>query len=194
LLETAVLIALLKALQARHVFEIGTLYGLQTLNLAANLPPGGHVWTLDLDDAAFAQARQTEQDREISRRHLAAANELAFAVEPWAEKVTRLRGDSNLFDFTPYLKQVDLVYIDGGHDRRTVESDTNSALKMLDPERPGAVVWHDYGNPAYPEVQAALDEWANGRNLYAVAETQLAMTFNEATVDLVARLENRTAP
>lgn len=180
LLETAVLIALVRALAARRILEIGTLYGLQTLNLAANLPPDGHVWTLDLDEGALARATHAPADRVIAEEHRAQVHAPAFGTPPWRERVTQLWGDSTAFDFTPLLGRMNLVYVDGGHDARTVAKDSARAFALLDPARPGVVVWHDDQNPAHPDVGAHLDELARDREIFHVAETWLAFSFNPA--------------
>lgn len=188
LLETAVLVALLKALGAQRVLEIGTLYGLQTLNLAANLPEGGHVWTLDLDDDDLARAQLDERDRAISQLPRRAGATPAFAAEPWRGRVTALRGDSTVYDFAPLHGTMNLVYVDGGHDARTVASDSRQGFALLDPARPGAVVWHDDGNGHHPDVSAHLDALGRERDIFHVGDTMLAFSLNPAAFALAARL------
>jgi hypothetical protein len=189
LLETAVLVALLKALDARRVLEIGTLWGLQTLNLAANLPADGHVWTLDLGDDDLVQAQLDARDRAIAGLTRAdGAPARAFADDRWRDRVTKLTGDSTRFDFTALHGTMNLVYIDGGHDARTVAADTRQAFALLDPARPGAVAWHDDGNPHHPDVAAHLDRVGAERDVFHVGDTMLALAFNPAAADLAARL------
>lgn len=189
LLETAVLVALLKALDARRVLEIGTLWGLQTLNLAANLPEDGHVWTLDLGDDDLVQAQLDARDRSIAGLPRAdGAPARAFADPRWRHRVTRLTGDSTRFDFAPLYGSMHLVYVDGGHDARTVASDTRHAFALLEASRPGAVVWHDDGNPHHPDVAAWLDQVGRERDVFHVGETMLAFALNPAAGELARRL------
>lgn len=189
LLETAVLVTLLKALEARRVLEIGTLWGLQTLNLAANLPPDGHVWTLDLGDQDLAQAQLDARDRAIAGLTRAdGAPARAFDDPRWRDRVTKLTGDSTRFDFSSLHGTMNLVYVDGGHDARTVASDTRQAFALLDPSRPGAVAWHDDGNPHHPDVAAFLDQVGRERDVFHVGETMLAFAFNAAAATPAARL------
>lgn len=189
LLETAVLVALLKALDARRVLEIGTLWGLQTLNLAANLPPDGHVWTLDLGDEDLALAQLDARDRAIAGLTRAdGAPARAFDDPRWRHRVTKLTGDSTRFDFAPLRGTMNFVYVDGGHDARTVASDTSEAFALLDPARPGAVAWHDDGNPHFPDVAAWLDQVGRERDVFHVGETMLAFALNPAAGELAARL------
>lgn len=194
LLESAILIALMRALDVQHVFEIGTLFGVQTLNLVANLPRDGHVWTLDMDEDAFVSAEQLPTDREISRRHLAAVEGLAFSHPDYKDRVTRLIGDSTRFDFSTVTDGMQLVYVDGGHDLRTVSSDTENALSILDEHAASVVVWHDDGNPTYPDVSGFLDDLSRQRDLFHVAGTMLCMTFNSAAESIAESLRAAAAP
>ena len=191
LLETSLLVALSKALGAQRLFEFGTLFGVQTLNLAANLPDDGHVWTLDLDAEAFATADQCEADRDISRRHLDAVDQLAFAHPDYRDMVTRLLGDSNLFDFSPYYGSMQMVYVDGGHDARTMASDSDNAFKLLDSQKPAAVAWHDDANPTYPDVSTHLDLLAKERDLFHIEGTMLCVAFNSAATALAEHLRSQ---
>lgn len=57
----------------------------------------------------------------------------------------------------PVLAPVfDLVFIDGRHDARSVQHDTEVAGRLL--RRGGVLAWHDYG--IYPAVRAVADVWA----------------------------------
>ena len=47
LLETMLIIAATRIVDARRVFEIGTFLGSNTLNMALNLPDDGQVFTLE---------------------------------------------------------------------------------------------------------------------------------------------------
>ena len=190
LLETAVLIALGKVVNARTVFEFGTLFGVQTLNLAMSLPDSARVFTLDLDPDSFRQIMhlQHEQDREASRVHLEHESKLAFLGTPYEERITRLFGDSNEFDFSPFRGTVDLVYVDGGHDLRTASSDTENALTMLPADARGCVAWHDYGNPNYPDLTRYLEELSRERAIYHVEESNICFFLQNTPASVTSKL------
>ena len=190
LLETAVLIALCKVVNARTVFEFGTLFGVQTLNLAMNLPDSARVFTLDLDFDSFRQIMhlQHEQDREASRVHLEHQSQLAFLGTPYEDRITRLFGDSNEFDFSPFQGTIDVVYVDGGHDLPTARSDTENALKLLPADTIGAVAWHDYRNPDYPDLTRYLDELSRERTTYHVEESTICFFLWNAPQSVAAKL------
>jgi len=173
LLETAVLLSLIRLLRPRRVFEFGTYLGIQTLNMVANLETDAEVYTLDLDKEAFRSANQLPEDREISKRHLAHEDRLAFYGTDYAERVHSLVGDSTCFDFSSYFGKMDFIYVDGGHDFRTVRSDTEQAFLMLSADRPVGICWHDYRSATYPDVTTLLDGVARDHDLFHVEETMM---------------------
>ncbi|MFO7655399.1 MAG: class I SAM-dependent methyltransferase [Candidatus Krumholzibacteriia bacterium] len=193
LLETAVLVSLARACGVRRYFEFGCLHGIQTLNLAANLPAGARVFTLDLDEPAFAAAHHVPADRAIAARRLRAASAPAFVGTRFEDRVTTLFGDSNHFDFGPYGGSMDMVYVDGGHDLRTLASDTRNALAMLADRPLACVVWHDYGNPVYPHLTDFLDAAAEDSDLYHVEETMLCIYLHDAPARIRDALTRKAA-
>lgn len=188
MLEAAILVAIARAIQPRTVFEFGTYLGIQTLTFAENLPETTRFWTLDLDESAAALAAQHEADRPLTEHSLASRARLAFHGTRHAARVTQLLGDSNLFDPAPYAGKMDFVFVDGGHDRRTLAADTRSALAMLSADHPAAIIWHDYGNPVYPEVQEFLDAEPFAGELYHVGGTLVAFLLRNVPEELRARL------
>jgi SAM-dependent methyltransferase len=172
LLETFVLIAALKIVKANRVFEFGTFMGATTLNIARNLPQGSSVFAFDLDPAEAA-IDQHPEDRELTEIHFAAPR-LDFEGAPEAEMIQRVFGNSLTFDPARWAKSIDLVFIDGGHDRPTVKADTQSAFAMLRIDKPACIAWHDYGNKSYPELTAYLDGLSD---LLHVEDTMIAVKF-----------------
>ena len=182
LLDTAVLLTLAKIVRAGTVFEFGTYLGIMTLNLAMNLPQSSRMFTLDLDPDAFDRIRhlQHEEDRAISQIHFKENSHLAFLDAPHQERITRLLGDSREFDFSEYKRNVDMVYVDGGHDVHTAKSDSENALAMLSPDSAACVVWHDYGNPSYPGLTDYLEALSRELDIFHVEETMLCFFLSNA--------------
>jgi hypothetical protein len=60
---------------------------------------------------------------------------------------------------------MDVVFVDGAHEWRWVESDSQNALRMVAPG--GMVIWHDYGHRGeaadVTEYLEALDRQLGGR-------------------------------
>lgn len=134
LMDLAVLAYLTKVTKPSTIFEIGTFLGRTTLLFAQNSPAGCQVFTLDLPKSQTG-----------STYHNSIGS--AWAKRPEKVKITRLSGDSRLFDFKKWFGKCDIIYIDGGHDFATVSSDTKNALKMS--RKGGFIIWDDYWH-AFP--------------------------------------------
>jgi len=178
ILETCILVALMKHVQAESVFEFGTFRGINTLNLAVNLPDGGRVFTLDLDRESALRATQHPHDASITQRHFEWEDRLAFLGTEWERSVTQLLGNSQTYDFAPFRSSLNMIWIDGGHDLETVKSDTGHAFTMLDMDRPGVIAWHDYSNPRHPELTEYLDSLGADRYLKHVEDTMVVFWLN----------------
>ena len=163
-------IALLKAIarrqNAQSYFEIGTWRGESVANVAAVVP---HCVTLNLPKEAILKLTGDER---YADAHAFFSKNLS--------NVTHLEGNSQKFDFTPYMGQFDLVFIDGDHHSDAVKKDTQTAFELLRNDN-SVIVWHDYGYD--PEtirwsVLAAIwegtPEEKRGR-LYHVANTMCAI-------------------
>ena len=167
-------IALLKALarrqNAQNYFEIGTWRGESVANVAAVVP---HCVTLNLSCEDIVALTGNER---YADAHAMLSRKLG--------NVTHLQGNSQTFDFTPYHRQYDLVFIDGDHHTEAVYRDTQTAFELLRDDK-SVIVWHDY---AYdPEtvrwsVLSAIWEGAPEEKrpfLYHVANTLCAVYIPE---------------
>jgi caffeoyl-CoA O-methyltransferase len=76
LAEAKLLEMLVVTTGAMHVVEVGTFTGVGALSLAAALPPGGRVTTLEV----------SEENAEIARRHIGAS--------PYADRIELIVGDA----------------------------------------------------------------------------------------------------
>ena len=150
--ELAYLALITALLQPKIVFEIGTYRGRTALNFALNSSPSCRVYTLDLPPDSPTTAANNAADQKLIGR---ADPGVDYRHKGGSEKITQLYGNSVTFDYTPYVAQADLVFVDGGHDFETVLSDTQNALRIV---RPGGVVlWHDFANYGdYNDVTRAV--------------------------------------
>jgi hypothetical protein len=188
LLETFLIVAGMRIVNARRIFEFGTFLGANTLNMALNTPEGAEIFTLDLDDHHSVAAKQSAADAPLTKVHLASQSSLDFAGTSVAGKITTLAGDSTAFDFSDFKGTMDFLFVDGGHDLATVKSDTENALEMAAKKTPSAIMWHDYQNPEYPELTDYLEGLAQEQKIFHVEDTVLCVCFNDPNDEIIHRL------
>lgn len=173
LLDTTLLITLMKIVGASRVFEFGTYTGSMALNLALNLIEGGKIFTLDWNTQGI-------QDRQVGVNNPSTGRtRLDFESSPAAPKIRRLMGDSTAFDFSAWEDSIDLCFVDGGHSLAVVESDTHNAFTMLNKKRLSCIAWHDYGNPDFPELSRYLERLSESRDIFQIGDTTLCVWFND---------------
>lgn len=154
----AVVAALCLGLEARTFFEIGTNRGRTVLGVARSSPQL-QAYTLDLPDRAASDAVALDV-RDEDRGFFVGpwTRGEAFAGAPESARIIQLWGDSATFDFSPYHRRMDVVFVDGAHSLAYVRHDTEAAFAMMSEE--GAIVWDDY--PGIPDVYRHLTELAAG--------------------------------
>ena len=166
--EAVYLMTLASLLRCSDVFEIGTCSGMTAYNLASNIP--GTVHTLDLPAENLSPVLPIEPgDKSFwgtkdEDRH--------WIGKKGADRIIPLRGDSATFNFFPYYKKMDLVFVDGAHSYEYVKKDSQTALSLIKDD--GAIVWHDYA-PAWSGVIKALNELSTSINLFHLTGTPFVM-------------------
>ncbi|MDY0145267.1 MAG: class I SAM-dependent methyltransferase [Kiritimatiellia bacterium] len=153
--ELMIIAAFVKQRQSAICFEIGTFDGRTTQNIAANQPPGGQCFTLDLpqEGAESAALPLASGDKTYINKPASGAR---IAKHDHPSQITQLYGDSATFDFAPWHNKVDLMFVDGSHSYEYVLSDTEAAWKMVKPG--GLILWHDYDSRWWPGVTRALNQ------------------------------------
>lgn len=140
--DFALLQLLCKKFEVATYFEIGTWRGESVANVA---PFVKQAFTLNLPDETLRQMGQTEAyiaSHRFFSKHLS--------------NVTHLFGDSATFDWQPYAKQMDLIFIDGDHSTAAVERDTRNTLQ-LQRNQDTIIVWHDAkSDTEYPRYEVLL--------------------------------------
>lgn len=154
-----------RRLQPTRIFEFGTFLGTTTLILSSNAPADAEVFTLDISEKPD---RMSEADCLFCNSETVGA---AFRGEGddkntkiAAAKITQLWGDSLTYDFSPYYRSMDLVFVDGGHEYEVVLSDLRNASKMLRDPYYGVIFVHDFALWR-PSVLWATAEYVNDENL-----------------------------
>jgi len=170
-LESFCLAALVRHCTPRRIFEIGTFRGRTTCLLAEHAPPNAEVLTLDLppDQVSAMPVPPAGGDlRYIAKPRIGEC----FANAPVCQRITQLLGDSRTFDFAPYRRTCDFVFVDGAHSYPFVAADTATAFELIRPG--GVIVWHDYKSGC-PGVVRALHTAAREHPLVALRGTSLAV-------------------
>ena len=77
-------------------------------------------------------------------------------------KIKLIKGDTNEILGTIDLKNIDYVFLDGGHNYETVKNDLNFCKKIL--SNNGTVLCDDYNLSYAPGVKRAIDEFVKNNN------------------------------
>lgn len=153
--ELIIICAVVRMLNPRLIVEIGTCEGRTTLNMALHSPQDAQLITLDLppDSPPMDQHKAIESGFDYRQMGIPKPGVL-FENHPLKRKIKLVLADSTEFDWTPYEGSVDLVFIDGAHDYKSVMKDSENALRIA--KGGGVILWHDYG--VVEGVTAALNE------------------------------------
>ncbi|MCB0264522.1 MAG: class I SAM-dependent methyltransferase [Calditrichaeota bacterium] len=145
--EMSTIAAIVKKFQPKRIFEIGTMNGRTTLNMALNAPDDCEIFTLDLPADAAENTKFNISKRYLRLVDKAQSGELfanKSAIDfPCIQLIKQLYGDSGTFDFSRFENSIDVVFIDGSHDFDYVLNDSEIALKLLRNGK-GIILWHDY--------------------------------------------------
>lgn len=159
---------IVSALKPATVFEIGTYRGRTTCLLAA-CSPAATVHTLDLppdkmrEGGCFIKSDPTL----IGSRFPETSGIRSRIIQHF--------GDSRQFDFVPFYRQMDLVFVDASHAYEAVLQDSRSAFRMV--REGGVVLWDDYHPVHGPGVMKALAELGVEKSIFWIKGTRLALHF-----------------
>lgn len=172
-IESIMLLKLMRCVNPSHLFEFGTYKGLTTRLLLENLPESDvaseRIFTLDLPDLEHVVFQGT--DIEVASESIDC--ERKYLGSQRKHLVKQILQDSMTLDPDEYPKKFQFIFIDGNHELGYVRKDTENSLKMLaDP--PSCIVWHDYGNPEFPELTQYLEDLSTQILLQHIEDTMLA--------------------
>ncbi len=168
--ELATLAALTKWARPRKGLEFGTYDGRSALTIAANMPPEGMLWTLNLppDHASISSGKALTYDEKLASK-VESGHRFRSAGE--ANRITQIFGDSTRYDFTG-MGPFQFIFIDGGHAQDVVMADSVNAMRMVDRTR-GIILWHDATRFG---VRPALEHLRNrNHKIYLILGTTLAV-------------------
>lgn len=166
--EMCAISQIVEALRPKRLFEFGTFDGRTTYHLAANAPDGAITYSLDIqtgefnfsnDGVYFGKVRVGEHARDSALN----------------SKISLLVGDSKNYDFSQFVGNIDVVFVDADHSYGGVKNDSEVAFKML---RPGGIlIWHDY--LLVGEVTRAIVDICKTKTLQNLKGTSLVIWKKE---------------
>ena len=101
----------------------------------------------------------------ILRENLNSIKSVKKLLRKYESNVTLIAGDTNFVLKEIDLKNIDFVFLDGGHSYQTVYNDlTNLYEHMKDKQK--VILCDDYGKESYiPEVEKAINDFTKQKNL-----------------------------
>jgi predicted O-methyltransferase YrrM len=150
--ELKVISNLVKKLNPKRIFEIGTFQGRTTLNMALNTGDDTEIITLDLPGSELGSTQMEIEEGEERYVKKEVSGE-RFIGHPAAVKIHQVFGDSATFSFSEYENTIDLAFIDGSHAYEYVLNDSQKIFPLM--RKGGLIIWHDYTN--WQGVWAALN-------------------------------------
>ena len=101
----------------------------------------------------------------ILRENLNSIKSVKKLLRKYESNVTLIAGDTNFVLKKIDLKNIDFVFLDGGHSYQTVYNDlTNLYEHMKDKQK--VILCDDYGKESYiPEVEKAINDFRKKNNL-----------------------------
>lgn len=135
-------------------FDIGTSFGGSAFKLATNVPDGGIVYTVNILPDQFTQDTGELITHMITKEQIG-----SFYRERGVKNVVQLYANTLTWQVPDELNDLDMVFVDGGHDAFTVYSDTKNIYNRI--REGGYVLWHDF-NPMLRHVHPWINEVMNG--------------------------------
>lgn len=191
MIESALLVALTKMLDAQTIFEFGTFMGATTLLLAENSSDDTKVFTIDISESELAELASNNgtlaeekddylRDVRISRK----AKCIEAADAKVKAKISEILMNSHKFKPSEYglNDNTDLIFVDGGHDSKTIRIDSENAFTMRSEK--GAIIWHDYNSPVFSEVTEFLRQHPLREQIIFIEDTQMAIYWPRLLAEL----------
>lgn len=148
------------------IFEIGTFWGLSLVEFS-RMVPGIELHSLDVGPEGIPGSPQ---------QSIESIDKLGWYARARGVSYQQYVGSSLQFDFSRFKNPFDVVFIDGRHDKRHVDNDTQKTLPML--AAGGVMVWHDYKEDDIATIEMVgalkeLDRTEFDGNLTHIAGTSL---------------------
>jgi len=185
LLETSILVTFAKCIKAKKIFEFGTYFGGTTKNLANNTNPFTKIYYLDIDiknmriDNSKLNLKKKNylNNEKINDNYLMKLqkNKGSFKINELnnfnKKKIKLLKFNSLDFEGKNYKNQFDMIFIDGGHDLKTILSDTKNSNIIA--KKNAIIFWHDYNSKIHTSVSKFINKYGKNKTIYHIENTML---------------------
>ena len=108
--ELEIMAHLCRLQNPKNIFEIGTFEGLTTLILAMNSKKNAKIFTLDIPPKI---PKSKYKINSMNYKYIKKRGKILFEGTIYQRKIKKLYGDSATFDYAPFRKKMDFVFIDG---------------------------------------------------------------------------------
>lgn len=198
LLEAASLVSLLAIIKPSKIFEFGTFLGYSTALLTKNSTNDCKVISLDLgeeitldsdiDTYTENELRTNDKKNDDYLRKVQSRKGTHYLNNLTPDEESRLKlllGDSKELDVDELNleKQIDFIFVDGGHDTETILKDAENAEKMVTTN--GLIVWHDYNSNIHSDVTHYINNYALDNLVIHIENTMLACCFYGNSLSLL---------
>ena len=168
-----------------NVVEIGTFCGRSAATWAKELPDAT-IYTIDIDLQWDAMEYLNEHHYHGDLKYYKGSpfETLHWVMGHYPNIISVISNSTNV----KMLNNIDLIFIDGGHEYDAVKADLQHWYPRLAPN--GIICGHDYLIEFFPGLINAVDEFANQNNLMVVTRLPSSMWILEKKNILQLRSPN----
>lgn len=172
--EALILGAITSLFKPKRIFEFGTYKGFSTLCFALNSPQDCQILTLDLPSTLRKKTKYKVEIGPLTPLSFEVGERIKKYHKETTSRIKQLYADSADFDYSPYEKNIDLIFIDGNHQYENVKNDSQAAFYML--KKNGIIIWHDYSLlPEHYGVFRYLNELSSSKRIYKIKNTKFVI-------------------
>jgi len=185
LLEHSLLVSFIKLFHPEQIFEYGTYMGASSFVMAANSAKSASIYTLDIpkDQSDFSEPYNSNSDDIKNDNYLRSvfvekgAIYIKQADQNIRSKITQIYCDSHKLNLDEYnlRKRFDFIFIDGGHDYKTIKNDTDKSLEMV--KEDAIIIWHDFKSNLHTNVTDFINDFSKNHLIIHIESTMLAFTL-----------------
>ena len=167
---------------SKKIFEFGTCSGKTTYLMGLNSSDDTRIVSITLNPYHLNSIRKIDKDNKVSFRNIineSVYDKFLFSGKEVEKKIEIIFQNSLNFDYNKYKKEMDLIFIDGGHTYSVVKSDSEKSFEMIN--KNGIILWHDYvpGKRSSKDIVKYLNEISKQKKIYKIKHTSLCCFINK---------------